>query len=126
MSRVIKFQFLYKGLPFSLANNDFNWHKKAYSLNDLMNSSLYELSDIHGSCELVAKRQFIGLTDKNGVEIYDGDIVNMPIDDEWFVIDVSFDVDRGVNGWNVIPQHINDGLEVIGNIHQHKELLDSN
>ena len=67
--------------------------------------------------------QFTGLTDKNGVDIYERDIVDVLIDGERFIIDVSFDVDRDLNGWNVIPQHVNDGIEVIGNIHQNPELL---
>lgn len=68
--------------------------------------------------------QFTGLKDKNDADIYEGDIVNMPMDGEMFIIEVAFTIDRYFNGWEVIPQHIEDGLEVIGNVHQNPELLE--
>ena len=74
MSRVIKFQFLYKGLPFSSTNSGLNWHKCVYSLDDVLGSSLYQLNAYHGSCELVAKRQFTGLFDLSSDEMYESDI----------------------------------------------------
>ena len=75
--REIKFQFLYKGLPFSGANEGFNWHKKVYSLDQLIEKPLSQLSDAHGQSELIAKRQYTGLKDKNGKEIYEGDLIEL-------------------------------------------------
>lgn len=69
--------------------------------------------------------QFIGLTTLDGVEVYQGDIVDVKIDGERCIFEITFTVDRDFNGWEVTPQHIEDGLKVIGNIHQHPELLEN-
>ena len=65
-----------------------------------------------GVCELM---QYSGLKDKNGVEIYEGDITKHP--DRVRVLVVGFANGAFTNCYNF------DGVEVIGNIYQNPELI---
>ena len=75
--------------------------------------------------------QFTGLYDKNGTEIYEGDILNRYGFQTWYVAyenggfkSVSIDCVQRTN-WNHLPleKEFVEHWEIIGNIHDNPELL---
>lgn len=113
------------------------WDKETFALRDvLVIDWLNGLVDLLGGIverklDEVALMQYTGLSDKNGVEIYEGDIVKKPyysdrrrkINGEIKFIDGEFvtdfvDYDQSLR--------MATDIEVIGNIFYNPELVDSN
>lgn len=94
---------------------------------DQREAVIAKLTDTESVCEYVNPAtvgQFTGLTDKNGKEIYEGDVVEF---DAGGVCEVSYCVGGGFAGFELSPaftdENILTDVEVIGNIHDNPELL---
>ncbi len=120
MGREIKFDLIYKG--------DHGFHHKKYHLCKLMRG-VGKICDIHGIMELVTTRQYTGLKDKNGTEIYEGDVLSHRLQGKRKVI---YPLSNTFAGFGLVDGEgkkntLNDSnvlYEVIGNTYENPELLE--
>ena len=122
--REIKFRFIFKDGNFfakrymtldELLDSDFALEKMEEDIN--IESNIFDLED-YPDYE-VFKSQYTGLKDKNGVEIYGGDILKGGI---YLAYEVKWD-DMNTT-FNLNEYNCRKEFEVIGNIYENQELLE--
>lgn len=102
----------------------------AVTLVDYPNNTLLLTEQVH-QIELM---QFTGLVDKNGKDIYEGDILLIGVSDKerfypnvfvrWMTYRWQFTSSSEFPGWEFTDRYVENGLlEVIGNIYEHPNLL---
>ena len=120
---------------------------RAFWLKEKIMTNIYAIYFLEGSIKVedgccysefvkdgnVVLMQSTGLHDKDGVEIYEGDIVEIIYDREPFVGVVVYDLgeadfkatnNREDYGNNFQYLTVGESIEVIGNIHKNPELLE--
>ena len=121
MNRIIKFR------AWARDDNPFKKGLMSYNVYPMLNNEIYIDGDIYYVDKFIELMQFTGLHDKNGKEIYEGDIILNPLYEEPYIVEYSENL-AGYVGWGddracgcyLITD---EDIEVIGNVFENPELI---
>ncbi len=116
--REVKFEYIFK------EKYGMNLHHRMFTIEDLENYEM-DVFLLENSFEIVARRQSTNLKDKNGKEIYEGDIVKWQTKNVGGVVSVVYETTCfTLEGTGFHVGHFSlSKLEVIGNIYESPELI---
>jgi uncharacterized phage protein (TIGR01671 family) len=133
MSREIKFKYIWSNPEKT------NFISQIFTLDEIEAGNLQfyqENEPLLKDYKLIARVQFIGLLDKNGKKIFVGDVIKIKCNEDIIIGYVFYKQSRccyminhpaGYNGSFALHTPtiaICDEFNIIGNIYQHKNLLD--
>ena len=102
----------------TMLNEYFSWE------DSVKFNNYYDLIEDNYASEVVLE-QYTGLKDKNGVDIYDGDIVSAPVYGFIKIGVVEYSLSgEWLFGYTIRLSVFMDSLTVIGNIHENADLLE--
>ena len=115
MKREIKFEYGFQSVNGIV--------KKVYHLHEIPN--IKEKCDVFNVLPIVYVRQFTGLKDKNGKEIYEGDIVKSVYGNGYIVFEYIGFAIKSIGSESIDFEFPSFYLncEIIGNIYENPELL---
>lgn len=117
MREILFRQYFYKGDTF------LGRHEWGYTSN-----GVFESPATWGGSTHFINKQYIGLTDKNGVKIFEGDLVFLEDGEHSFYGKIIFEYGQfiavSINGLDPVLSEDIESLKVIGNAHDNLELLD--